>query len=289
MSVDPISSDNNRKPGHSRKLTVVPCGGLANRMRAIASGIALADSTNRELQVVWNANSDLNAPFNLLFNDTNLPFGIKTPNRLSYHIFFEGPRLKNFFLPKLISKLKGTLIWNITEDLTNEKVLNIVDGHNGDVIINSGLQFYDFKPEILWGNLTFSERVLSRKESILMNRKPDVTVQIRRTDNWISIDNSPLQLFEDKISELLLANPHTEIFLATDDNETKTYLTDRFPGNIIVNRNEATRKTPEGMIDAAAEFLIMSQSDRIYGSYWSSFSEIAAVYGDTTLEVVKLT
>lgn len=34
-------------------ITLVPSGGLGNRMRAIASGIALAEAANTPLRIVW--------------------------------------------------------------------------------------------------------------------------------------------------------------------------------------------------------------------------------------------
>lgn len=48
-------------------ITLVPLGGLANRMRAIVSGYTLALDTGMPLHVVWLRNHDLNCSFNTLF------------------------------------------------------------------------------------------------------------------------------------------------------------------------------------------------------------------------------
>ena len=48
-------------------MTLEPMGGLANRMRVIASGLNLVKNSNRDLNVIWNLNEDLNCEFDVLF------------------------------------------------------------------------------------------------------------------------------------------------------------------------------------------------------------------------------
>ena len=43
------------------KIIINPIGGLANRMRCIASGIALAMETGSDYEVVWAVNDELAA------------------------------------------------------------------------------------------------------------------------------------------------------------------------------------------------------------------------------------
>lgn len=49
------------------KITFVPVGGLANRMRAVASAVMLAGKTKSELSIIWFQDWALNAPFYQLF------------------------------------------------------------------------------------------------------------------------------------------------------------------------------------------------------------------------------
>jgi hypothetical protein len=44
--------------------------------------------------------------------------------------------------------------------------------------------------------------------------------------------------------------------------------------------------TQKGMNDAVLDFMALSRCKKILGSYASSFSELAALYGDLPLEVV---
>lgn len=48
-------------------ITLVPIGGLGNRMRAIASGIALSEATQQKLCIVWIKDKGLNCRFDELF------------------------------------------------------------------------------------------------------------------------------------------------------------------------------------------------------------------------------
>ena len=45
------------------KIILVPVGGLANRMRAVASAVTLTYRVRRKLEVLWFRDWGLNAPF----------------------------------------------------------------------------------------------------------------------------------------------------------------------------------------------------------------------------------
>lgn len=49
------------------QITFVPVGGLANRMRSIASVITLAQQTKSYVNIIWFQDWALHAPFHKLF------------------------------------------------------------------------------------------------------------------------------------------------------------------------------------------------------------------------------
>ena len=53
-------------------LLFVPSGGLANRMRAVASAHELCKKVDSTLQVVWFQDWALSAPFHSIFEETPL-------------------------------------------------------------------------------------------------------------------------------------------------------------------------------------------------------------------------
>lgn len=256
-------------------------------MRAIASGLVYANRLSRPMAVVWREDCELNAPFDLLFKVDHLPFAVARASSLKYHLYYEAPRKRNAYVSKVFTFLKGSKIINIDDFESVSRLPEILSRHKGDVIINSGLQFADFDHEFFSSIFTFSDVVTSTKQQILRGSHPEYAVQIRRTDNAESIKNSPVELFEGIIDKGISDNPSVVFFLATDDQGTKQYLSEKYPSNIIVNPNEASRNTRKGMVDAAAELCIMAECSTIYGSFWSSFSAVAALYGDKKIIVVK--
>ena len=70
-------------------------------------------------------------------------------------------------------------------------------------------------------------------------------------------------------------------FLATDDQREEDLLRSRFPGKIISNQSRTIdRNSVAGMHDALLDLYCLAASDKIIGSYWSSFTDTAAdMYG----------
>ena len=80
------------------KILLVASGGLANRMRAIASVIALAEERHCTPTIVWTCNSDLNAPLSDIF--LTKPFSdvqVIAPSAIDAILKYEIPRKKNLY------------------------------------------------------------------------------------------------------------------------------------------------------------------------------------------------
>ena len=60
--------------GKNGNITLLPIGGLANRMRAIASAVYLCRLSGSSLNVYWFRDKGLNASFAGIFNPTILQF-----------------------------------------------------------------------------------------------------------------------------------------------------------------------------------------------------------------------
>lgn len=264
-------------------------GGLANRMRAMASGLALARSINGEpihYKVVWRENADLRASFSDLLDpgpwDTLAE--IIHPGTLAYSLMYEPPRRRNLYLSAPFQKLRGSALFddgklphyrNNPQDLA-QLVLN-----RKETLIGSGCVFYPFDDSELRSLFKPSVRV----ESVCMEWVSRFTantlgVHIRRTDNAMSIKHSPTALFVDEIAKWIESyGSQARVFLATDDEPTKEELMHRFGPQLIVNDRAASRTTQKGMVDGAAEMFALSRCASIIGSHYSSYSEMAAAIG----------
>lgn len=62
-------------------IKLVPTGGLGNRMRAIASAIAIAQHYQASLEILWNERKGLNANFEQLFLPIDSPTIHVTTNK----------------------------------------------------------------------------------------------------------------------------------------------------------------------------------------------------------------
>lgn len=115
-----------------------------------------------------------------------------------------------------------------------------------------------------------------------------VGVHIRGTGNAESISRSPTEMFERAIKTEIEKNPNAQFYLATDPAEEQQRLISIFGTRIIVNASKTlSRKTQQGMVDALVDLICLSRSAKIFGSYWSSFSETAAALGKTELIVLQ--
>ena len=89
-----------------RKMIFVPAGGLANRIRATLSAIALAGQTGIELKVIWFRDWALHAAFRDLFMPRRLPGKVRIVEASAVDLLvFDRPRQKNFRVPALFQKL----------------------------------------------------------------------------------------------------------------------------------------------------------------------------------------
>lgn len=276
----------------NKSLYIVPSGGLANRMRAIACGIYLADKLGFKPEIIWRRNWEIGAAYSDLFAESPTTRLVRDAGFLRYNLIYEIPRKKNLYISALTHKImfdkalfdeKGLLL--IADE--PEELVNLI-GDSRKVMIRSGLEFYLFDPTYYRQTFRPSPEVadiLSR----ITDSFNDTTYgfHIRRTDNVNSIKYSPVELFVAKADELL-SDPDARIFLASDSEDVKQLFHNKFHGRIITSPVAADRSSRHGMLWGFAELLALSKTKRLFGSYYSSFSEAAALLGDVPYEQVKI-
>ena len=227
-------------------LTLIPIGGLANRLRSIASGVALA----REA-------SALDA------------------------LVYDRPRKRNARLPGMFQQLlfDGRLYeqgpW--TADAPAFDFGGWMAQHRR-TYISSCHSFYPADPA-LYGELFRPNETVGRLvDAYAAHFTPHtVGVHIRRTDNAASIARSPLSLFIEEMEREVAAHADTLFFVASDSEEDKRALRAHFGDRILTSDRPADRSSLAGMQEGAVDFFTLSRTRRIIGSYYSSFSEVAAL------------
>ncbi len=111
-----------------------------------------------------------------------------------------------------------------------------------------------------------------------------VGIQIRRTDHTLSIEQSPIELFEDYMDKEMSLDENVRFYVATDDSTVLERLKNRYGTRILhYSQRPVSRKSVRGMKDAAIDMFALSECDVIYGSYGSTFSVAASYIGKKEL------
>ena len=266
-----------------------PHSGLANRIRVIVSGISLAKKLNQPIVLIWRKDAGCNIEFYELFEPIK---GLIVKEYSLKFFIMNMIRGKKYFtwIPRLIGidfymfdENFKEFVWNnnrykLDACLLKKSIKNIY--------INACHDFCDGNDE--FAQFVPADRI---KALILENTKyftlKTVGIHIRRADNNQSIKNSPTELFVDQIQKDIDEDNDVNFFLATDDTATEQFLKNQFPGKIFSAKKQYNRNSREGMTGAMVDLYCLSKSAKIYGSYWSSFSDVAAQIGGISLEVMK--
>ena len=112
-------------------------------------------------------------------------------------------------------------------------------------------------------------------------------LHIRRTDNTWAIEQSPLTLFEEQINSIISKDNTALFYLASDDKTTIEQLRQTFGERILVREKTFGRSSVTGIQDALTDMLLLSRTQHIFGSFFSSFSEMASWMGSVPLTILK--
>jgi len=82
-------------------------------------------------------------------------------------------------------------------------------------------------------------------------------------------------------------NDRTKFFVASDDPKVLHALVSRFGARVMCGDMQVSRKNLSGMLQATADLWALSRTKEIIGSYYSSYSEMAALIGGIPITIVK--
>ena len=269
-----------------RKLTVEPIGGLCNRMRVIASAIALADQMDLSVHIIWPCNRVLNCTFESLFE---VPDEVHTITHMK-----QSPRMTTLFrlLTYCVYVVKGSKSAYIGERFLKQYGESLMDYHS----VCSANEIYIATCHS-FGGPSLNINVL-RPVNEIKTISDEITatfgshcvgVHFRGTDHIIAKEISTLDKFIDAMRrEINIYGSESSFFLATDEAIIERRLKDLFGDRIITYKKRSLdRNCPLAIQDALVDLICLSHTKRVLGTYWSSFSETAASLGGISLEIVK--
>lgn len=285
-----------------RDVHLVPYGGLCNRMRVIASCIELCKDTKSHLIIHWNENSECKARWQDLFEPVD---HIKIEPVLKDEMVYQWPCKKNFFWPAFKGTFftKGKYYWELSSRWSGgfwkrslyrlcgdrKRNSNFFEGDLTKIFLNSKkitiVTCQILKKDFNIRNIFIPIKYIQNKidTSTLMFNSDTIGIHIRRTDHKTAIENSPLINFHNKIKK---ESQSTKFFLATDSQEVKDEFIRMYGKRILTNTLPLNRDSLEGMIGAVVDLWSLSRTKKIWGSYYSSYSEMAAILGNINLEII---
>lgn len=262
-------------------ITLVPVGGLANRMRAIASAAMLAQNSNTRLCIIWFKDQGLNCRFDELFR-SHLPYSYIQVIEASWLdlLLYDRPRKRNFRMTRFPQQ------WLFNSCIREEEIIRKRDegfdfkawvNKNKKVHIASYVTFMNYPHELIQALFRPNKEIQEAIDAVAGSfDNHTIGIHIRRTDNIQSINLSPLSLFIEQIKKEIQEDGQANFYLASDSPEDKAKLIELFGNRIRTHQFSTDRNSPKGIQDAATELFALSKTQKIIGSAWSSFSEIAA-------------
>ena len=245
-------------------LIIQPIGGLCNRMRSINSAYHLASMRGERLTVIWFSNQELGCSFDSIFQPNPAIRLINITSKLD--------------IRKIFYQLTSQYIRN--DEIRENKTGYTLKEHFRTSLkkrcyIATEEHFYPADSYELFKPLPQLQQKIDGIVSGFSSHT--VGIHIRRTDNLPSIHNSSSDDFVSAMQEELNHNPDTCFYLATDDATEEAHLRTLFPDRILANTNkDLSRDSLRGMQDALIDLYCLAATNKIIGSFFSSFTDIAA-------------
>ena len=265
--------------------------GLGNRLKGLISAMRLSRMSGRKLLLYWENNKYLGCDFNDLFeNDLNQISKeqlneIKRKNSKVYRDVLEEDYDKYDYIIFDTWKflfLPGEIPEGFSEIYPSEKANNIDFEFNripNEIREKLLSELLSLKPqkEIIDFVDKFSE------ENDIKNC---IGLQIRRGDNRFTVDGREKISSDDKFIELMNSMPDEKFLLSTDGYDTLIKIKETFKERVVAFPDkEVKRNNKESIIEALEAILILSKTKQIYGSYLSTFSELAWWFGGCKVKI----
>jgi len=270
------------------QLTLVPEGGLSNRIIAITSAISFVEKHNIRLKVIWIKDWGMGAGFYDLFTLSSDIEHVTIKDAGFWDFFkFKKPIKSNFFLPKLYQALNFDAIYYWYKEQISVEEWYLSHPEASAFFLYHCQRFFDSKYlfNVLLPVNVIQKRIDEQKKLLSPHT---IGLHIRRTDLTTAIRNSPLSVFIEKMYKEIALNPETDFYVASDSIEEKKKLKALFGDRIITVDYNLKRNSKNGIIDALIELHTLASTKKIYGSFSSTYSILASEIRKITIEILQI-
>lgn len=262
---------------------IIPHGGLCNRMRSIASGVYVAKKTGARAVVYWNRQR---RGCNCRFDDLFEAVGVEGVEVVEGGGWLNSiPSRRNLLLPLAVQKIRYPQVLYGVDVNKGDDIFAMLRKDVGEALVVAS----DAVAELYPVNGLFVPAEPLRKETDACARQFEgrrvIGLHIRGTDHKKSKAVSPLRKFVARVDKELEDDPAAVFFLATDEPAARKTLVERYGSRIIFRDNVIGRDSVAGMRDGLIDLYCLARTSRIVGSFFSSYSDMAAMIGGIELEV----
>lgn len=261
-------------------------GGLANRMKSIASGYRIANHTNIKLMIKWdildNYNTQthiLNCPFSKLFQNRNVIDNIPDINNIGLY----NSHCLAIFDSDTISQNFNTFSSNCKKQFTKSDKLNRnIDFMYNEIPDKIKKEYIDYFQKlqptyyILNEIGNFSKKFNDKTVSVHI-RSWNRNGEAGRREDLFNITK-----WEDKMDNF--SNDY-QFYLSSDSKEVINYFikNEKYKDRILIYDRQTnldkSRDFPEGIVEDLIELYLLSKNKIIIGSHFSTFTEVAWYLG----------
>lgn len=237
-------------------------------MRSINSARVLAKKRGEKLTVIWFINHELGCPFERIFEPTDEFKVINIKSKWDIRkMWFQLSAMAfgSFINNDTIREHKGDGNLDESFEKSMKKLTYIATEEHF-------YESHDYTPFV-------PAKEIADKIKEMQNQLGShaIGVHIRRTDNKPAIGKSSTDAFIDSMAKALEADADTMFYVATDDLSEEAKLREVFPGKIISNESrDLSRNSIQGIQDAMLDLFCLAATTQIIGSFFSSFTDIAA-------------
>lgn len=273
-------------------ITAIPEGGLCNRLRVVLSGLALARRGFR-VCVEWGSTWDCRAEFADLFEPITFEYvaagkeGVEGSFCIRPRRWWNAPRSRrNLRIPELLRHLYYGAQYRGLQTKDSEKFLSRARAYN-NIYVSTCYEWFPYAPELVH-RLKPVKPIAAQIDALTSDFDAHtIGVHIRRTDNIRSKERSTDSAFEEAMENAVKADGAARFFVATDELDLLERLKEKFPRRVMHQQLSTVRRdTCEGIQQAVVDLFCLARCSRLIGSYWSSFSEMAAEIGEIELYIV---
>ena len=261
-----------------------PTGGLGNRMRVMHTALTFLYENGVDLEIIWHKNEILNCSIHSLFD---VPSQIKVTERYETLPVKTVQKIDRQFQARTLVYDKAFYDQEIKELYQNgfdfKNLLNYasvyIETCQWLMPVSHSFSYMPLAPSIQAAALAYTSAF----------SEDTIGLHIRRADHEIATYRSPMSHFIRMADHEIDQNPTVNFFLATDCQKTEESMMNHFGDRLIVQPGKRfERDTPQGIQAALTDMLCLAATQKIYGSFYSSFSHVASLIGNTPRHVVDI-